>query len=309
MSAPVALANEDRPLLGISMMLVAYLCFSFIDAGAKWLAIAGLPAMQLAFMRYFGHFAISTALLVRTGEGWSAFSSPRLPLVVLRGTLLMVSTVLNFTALRYIPLTLTSTILFSAPIIICALSWPLLGERVGIWRWSAIIIGFVGIVIASRPFDESFHWAVLLSLAGAFCFAMYSILTRHLAGVVATDTMQFYSGVVGTMTLLPFAATQWIAPQTAMGWIVLFGIGVFGWMGHQILTKAHSFATATTLTPFAYSFIIYLAVWSYFLFNHLPDQWTITGGAIIIAAGLVIWGRQRHLAQVAMAMPPGKAVS
>lgn len=296
MSSLAVKANEDRALLGIAMMLGAYFCFSFIDSGVKWLALAGLPALQLSFMRYVGHFIISLFIIGRGGVSMDRFKSDKMGLVILRGALLMMSTILNFFAIRYIPLTLTSTILFSAPIILCALSWPLLGERVGVWRWAAILVGFCGILVAIRPFDESFHWAVLLSLTGAFCFAMYSVLTRKLAGVVAIDTMQFYSGAVGTFVLLPFAILEWQNPVGLGNWIIMFGIGVVAWLGHQIMTTAHSYAPATTLTPFAYSFILYLTVWSYFVFDHLPDQWTILGAAIIISAGLFIWFRERRKA-------------
>ena len=127
--------KQDRALFGIILMVIAYLIFSFIDVSAKWLAIAGLPAMQLAFMRYVGHMAISTGLLVRDGDLGSLFRTKYLLVVMFRGSLLMGSTILNFIAVQYLPLTLTSTILFSEPIIICLLSWPLLGEKVGYWRW------------------------------------------------------------------------------------------------------------------------------------------------------------------------------
>ncbi len=296
MARPAARANEDRPLQGIALMLLAYLMFSFIDVSAKWLALFGLPALQLAFMRYFGHFVISTGLIMRGGISFDRFSTHRLGLVILRGCLLMASTILNFIAVRYLPLTLTSTILFSAPLIICALSWPLLGERVGFWRWLAVMVGFVGILVAIRPFDESFHWAMLLSLTAAASFAMYSILTRKLSGVVAIDTLQFYSGLIGVVVLLPFAALQWENPTTVFQWVVLFGLGFFGWFGHQLLTIAHGFASASTLTPYGYSFIVYLTVWSYFVFDHLPDQWTMLGAVIIVMAGLFIWFRERRLA-------------
>jgi len=296
MAGLAAKANTDQPILGIVMMLAAYFCFSFIDTSAKWLALVGLPALQLAFMRYLAHFFISLFLIGRGGLSAERFQSEKIGLVVLRAALLMGSTILNFIAIRYIPLTLTSTILFSAPIMLCALSWPLLGERVGRWRWFAILVGFCGILVAIRPFDESFHWAVFLSLAGAGCFAMYSILTRRLSGIVAIDTMQFYSGLVGTAALLPFAILEWQNPGTASDWMIMIGLGVFGWLGHQILTKAHSFAPASTLTPFAYSFILYLTVWSYFIFDHLPDRWTVLGAAIIISAGLFIWIREQKIA-------------
>ena len=295
MAILAAKANEDRPTAGILLMLCAFFVFSLIDVNAKWLAFLGLPALQLSFMRYVGHFVISTFLIFKGGADLSRFGTDHWFLVISRGFLLMVSTILNFIAVQYLPLTLTSTILFSAPIMICALSWPLLGERVGIWRWSAIMVGFCGILLAIRPFDESFHWAVFLSLAGAFCFALYSLLTRKLSGVVASDTMQFYSGFVGTFLLLPFAVYLWESPETAFQWGQMVFLGVFGWLGHELLTRAHGFAPASTLTPFGYAFILYMTFWSMVVFDQIPDGWTIAGAIIIVLAGLIIWFREVSL--------------
>ena len=290
-------ATEDKVLTGIVLILLANLVFSFIDTGSKWLALFGLSALQLSFMRYFGHFIISSALILKGGVQLDRFACEKPLLVVLRGALLMLSTVLNFFAIRYLPLTLTSTILFSAPILICALSWPLLREAVGPYRWFAIALGFVGIVIAIRPFGEAFHPAVFLSIGGAFAFALYSILTRKLSGVVAADTMQFYSGFIGTLVLLPFAIWQWQSPETTFQWMILFGLGLAGWGGHQMLTNAMLYAPANVLMPFGYSFILYLTVWSFFVFDHVPDQWVIVGAVIIVAAGLMIWHRERLISQ------------
>ena len=275
-------------------MLIAYLLFSCIDTGSKWLALFAIPAMQLSFMRYIGHFCISLGLVGRDGFAPSRFACEKPVLVLLRGVLLMLSTVLNFFAIRYLPLSLTGTILFSAPIIVCALSWPLLRERVGIYRWFAIALGFVGILVAIRPFSEDFHWAVFLSLAGAVSFALYSILTRKLSGVVSTDIMQFYSGLVGTAVLLPFAVLEWQNPDDAFSWVVMISLGFFGWAGHQMLTRAMGVAPANLLMPFGYSFILYLTTWSYLVFNNTPDVWTLMGAAIIIVAGLIIWFRERQ---------------
>lgn len=297
MAVLTAKANEDKPVAGIVLMLFAFFVFSLIDVNAKWLAVLGLPALQLSFMRYIGHFVISTLMIFKGGADLSRFGTDHWFLVLSRGFLLMVSTILNFVAVQYLPLTLTSTILFSAPIMICALSWPLLGERVGIWRWSAIMIGFCGILIAIRPFDETFHWAVFLSLSGAFCFALYSLLTRKLSGIVASDTMQFYSGLVGTAILLPFAVVLWESPETSFQWTQMICLGVFGWAGHELLTRAHGFAPASTLTPFGYTFIVYMTLWSMLVFNHIPDFWTVLGAVVIIIAGLIIWLREIRLSK------------
>ena len=289
--------GEERILFGISLMLVAYLIFSFIDTSVKWLAIAGLPALQLAFMRYAAHFFISLFIPSRDGLSRKQFATERLFLVVIRGGLIMTSTIFNFFAVRYLPLTLTSTILFSSPLIVCALSWPLLGERVGPWRWFAILIGFFGVIIAIRPFDDQFHWAVFLSMSSAFSFSLYLILTRKLAGQVSTDTMQFYSGAVGFFALLPFAILQWTNPANLIDWIILISMGIWGWAGHQLLTNAHRHAPANILSPFSYSFILFLTVWSYLLFAHVPDVWTVMGAAVIVVAGMILWFRERHLAR------------
>ena len=285
-------AREDRALYGIMLMLVAYLLFSCIDTGAKWLALLGLPALQLSFMRYVGHFVISTSILSAEGFSLRKISTPYLGLAILRASCLMIATILNFIAVNYLPLTLTATILFSSPIIICLLSWPLLGERVGIYRWIAIILGFIGVTIAIRPFDDSFHWAMLLSLTGAFLFALYSIITRHLSGKVSVDVMQFYSGAIGTFVILPFAVMQWQSPDNVTDWAIMISLGIFGWGGHQLLTTAHRFAPASTLMPFGYSFILYVTIWSLIIFDYLPDKWTITGGSIIVIAGIIIWYRE-----------------
>ncbi|MEL6966878.1 MAG: DMT family transporter [Pseudomonadota bacterium] len=289
--------KADQPLIAIPLILCAWLMFSFIDTSAKWLALAGLASVQLAFMRYLGAFVISLILLNREGIDRDSFKAERLGLVLVRGALLAGSTVFNFIAVRYLSLTLTSTILFSAPIIVTALAGPLLGERVGLWRWLAILVGFGGILIAVQPFGADFHPAVFLSMCAATCFSLYAVLTRKLSETESTATLQFYAGLVGTTSLLPFAILQWQNPATTADWFILVGLGFFGWLGHEFLTRAHEYAPASTLTPYTYSFILYLAVWSAFVFNDWPTLNTILGATVVIASGLFIWLRERKLAR------------
>jgi len=286
--------RQEKVAFGISLMLGAYLLFSFIDVGAKWLGALGLPAAQLAFMRYAPHFVVSSIIIIRSHE-ISSLRSSYAPVLAFRGSLLMISTILNFFAVRYLPLTLTSTILFSAPLMTCMLSQPMLAEKVGLFRWTAVLFGFVGVIIAIRPFDESFHWAALLSLGGAFCFALYALLTRKYAGRVSTDVMQFYSGAVGTFCLLPFAFIYWENPASIKDWAIMVSLGIFSWAGHQLLTQAHRFAATSILMPFGYSFILFLTIWSYLIFDHLPDRWTLIGGSIVVVSGLFIWFRETRI--------------
>lgn len=300
--APVshlARPREDNAGKGIALMLTAYLLFSFTDTSVKWLSLAGIPAMQLAFMRFGVHLALSTGpMLGRDHSGWTA-PRAQAALMLLRGGLLLVSTSTNFIALRYLDLTVVAAIQFSSPILVCALSVPLLGERVGPWRWGAIVLGFLGVLIVVRPWSAEFHPAAMLSVISATSLALFSILTRRLAGVAAPRTMQLYGGLVGTVVLLPVAIWVWQAPATPLDWGLMFAVGLFAWSGHHFFSRAHGYAPASVLMPFSYSFLIYLAISGFLVFGTVPDVMTLTGAAVIALAGLTIWWRERPVRRAA----------
>jgi drug/metabolite transporter (DMT)-like permease len=287
-------ALEDRPQLGIFMMLAAWFLFALVDTSAKWLALAAFPAFQLAFMRYAVHFIISIGMIVRDGTQLARFRTGHVWQVLSRAALLVSATLGNFYALNFLPLTVISAIMFSSPIIVCFLSMTLLKEHIGPWRWGAIILGFVGVLIVIRPFGEAFHPAMLLPLYNATALALYSLMTRKLAGIVAVDTQQFYLGALGTFVLLPFALWSWVPTATTLQTLLLIGLGVSGWAGHQLLTNAHRFAPANTLMPYTYSFMIYIAMLSWLVFGHLPDEWVVVGAVVIVLSGLIIWKREQH---------------
>ncbi|SDY89146.1 Permease of the drug/metabolite transporter (DMT) superfamily [Jannaschia faecimaris] len=295
--APVshlARAREDNPGRGIALMLLAYGLFACTDTSVKWLSLAGIPAMQMAFMRFSVHLALSTGPMITSADhsGWTAPRAQALAMLG-RGTLLLVSTTTNFIALRYLDLTVSAAIMFSSPILVSALSVPLLGERVGPWRWGAIVLGFLGVLIVVRPWSAEFHWAVLFSLTAATALALFSIMTRKMAGVAAPRTMQLYAGLVGSVVLAPVAFWVWDSPTTALDWGLLLAIGCFAWGGHHFFSQAHGYAEASVLMPFSYSFLIYLAISGFVVFGTVPDMMTLLGAAVIAAAGLVIWWRER----------------
>ncbi|MCK0166276.1 DMT family transporter [Jannaschia sp. S6380] len=294
--APVsrlARPREDNPGRGIVLMLTAYALFSLTDTSVKWLSLAGLPALQLAFMRFGVHLALSTGpMLGRDHSGWTA-PWPLWAVILGRGGLLMISTIGNFIALRYLDLTVAAAIMFSSPILVSALSVPLLGETVGRWRWSAICVGFVGVLIVVRPWAAEFHWAALCSVASATALALFSIMTRRLAGVAAPRTMQLYAGFVGTCALAPLMFWVWEAPATALDWGLMFAVGFFAWSGHHFFSQAHGYAPASVLMPFSYSFLIYMTLTGLVVFGTVPDGQTVLGALVIAIAGLVIWWRER----------------
>lgn len=285
---------EDRRLTAIACVACAYAFFTCIDSCAKWLVLAGLPPMEVVFVRYAVHAAI-VLLLFLPQRGPSLFHTRRPGLEFLRGAALLTSTILNFLAVQYLPLTLTAAVLFTLPLWVCALSIPLLGERVGPRRWTAIFIGFAGVLIATQPWTADVHWAVVLSIGTAISAAFYAILTRKLAGIDATATQQFYAAGLATIGVAPFAFFDWLWPVTTVDWVAFVLIGIFGWSGHQLLTVAHRFAAASALAPFAYVQLIYMTTSSWLIFSQPPGPSIVAGSLVIVASGLYVWLRERQL--------------
>jgi drug/metabolite transporter (DMT)-like permease len=287
---------EDRRLTGIGLILIATLFFTGIDSCAKWLVLAGMPAMVVVFVRYAVHMLLVAALFLPIQRS-KLFVTGRPWLEAVRGAALLGSTIFNFIAVFYLPLTLTAAIFFTVPLWICVLSIPLLGERVGVRRWAAIAVGLSGALIATRPWSADFHWAVFLSVGTAVCAAIYSILTRKLAGIDSTATQQFYAASLATIGIAPFALLNWDWPVAEVDWIVFGLIGLFGWAGHQCLTIAHRYAPATVLAPFLYAQMLYMTVSSWVIFHNPPNLWVLTGAVIVLSSGLYVWLREKQLSR------------
>lgn len=287
--------TEDRRLMAIGLMLAAFLVFTGIDTSAKWLVQSGIPATEVVFIRYATHLAIALALIL-PAEGLRLFHTSAPKLELLRGLFLVASTFFNFFALKYLPLTVTVSIFFAAPLVVCALSIPLLGEKVGLRRWSAIGVGFLGVLIVTRPWGASFHWSMGLSLAALCCASMYFVMTRRLAGIDSAGTQQLFASLVAVVVALPLLALGWIWPTAPADWLAFALIGVFGWAGHQLATVAHRLAPASALAPFVYIQIVYMTASSWLIFHSPPDLWVLAGAAVVMGAGLYVWLRERQLA-------------
>ncbi len=285
---------QDRRGLAVLMMLVAFACFTLLDSSAKWLVTTGMSPWAAVFSRYAVHLAIVAALIIPS-QGTHSLDSKAPIKETLRALLLLASTVCNFMAVQYLPLTLTSTIFFSIPVFVCVLSIPILGETVRMRRWIAIAVGFAGILIVTRPWTGAFHWAMLLAIGAALCASMYQILTRMLAGVDSTNTQQFYAAIVATAGVAPMAYLHWQTPEGSLAWVLFLAMGVFGWLGHQMLTVAHRYAPASVLAPFVYVQLFYMTASSWIVFNQPPTVWILAGAPIIIGSGFYIWWRERQL--------------
>jgi drug/metabolite transporter (DMT)-like permease len=294
--SPAIAPFEERRLFGIGLALVAYFMFTGIDSSAKWLGLAGLPALQVVFIRYAVHLGL-VAVIHLPRQRMALFRTSSLKLQALRAGALLAATSCNFIAVRYLPLTVTGSIAFTMPLILCALSVPLLGEQVGWRRWSAILVGFLGVIVIVRPGTDAFHPAALLSLLAALASAFYFLITRMMAGSDTSAAQQFYIGIFATIALLPFALIDWVWPSDPAAWVAFFAIGAFGFVGHQFVAEAHRHAPASLIAPFSYTQIIFMAGASWIVFNEPPDVWLYVGAPIVVGSGLYIWLRERKLAR------------
>lgn len=234
----------------------------------------------MVFARYAGHFLIGLALYLPQ-EGKAALRSNAGGKQLLRSVFLMGSTLCNFTALQYLPLTITTTVMFVGPVVVTLLSVPILKEKVGLRRLLAVLAGFCGVVIAIQPWGAEFHPAMFFSLGALMMASLYMIMTRMLAGVEANSTQQIWSSGIAAAALCPF----------------VLAIGLLGACGHICATIAHRWADASLLAPVIYIQIFQASFAGVLVFDTWPTVWTLGGGLVIIGSGLYIWQRERHLAR------------
>lgn len=287
------LARERRQrLTGIALMVGAVATFSGIDASSKYLNLH-MGILQVVWARYT--FAFLLTLIVSnpiTRPGLAHTTRPWLQIG--RSVLLVGSTALNVLALRYLQLDQTVSIMFSMPFLVALLAGPMLGEWIGPKRWIAISIGFVGVLVVIRPGFGGMHPAALLTVAGTFLYAIYTISTRILARTDPTDTTLFYSNVVGcigTSFLLPFV---WTTPQSWVVVAVMVAIGFFGAFGHFLMIAAHRLAPAPILAPFIYTQLVWMVTLGYLIFGDIPSRWTLIGASIVIGSGLYLLFSERR---------------
>lgn len=281
-------------LFGIALMCVAVFSFAVTDATAKWLT-GHINVFIVVWARYVTHFALS--LLVFNPWTTPGLLRTRRPLLQIgRSALLFATTALNFTALQFLQLDQTVSIMFSVPFFVALFAGPLLGERVGAERWIAIMVGFSGILLVVRPGAGGIHPAAILCVAAAATYALYAITTRMLAKTDASSTTLFYTSLVGSVAAslpLPFV---WETPHEPLVFGAMLELGLVAGFGHFLLILAHARAPAATLAPFIYAQIFGMILLGWLIFGQVPSLWTLAGAGVVIASGiylLLMEARQR----------------
>ncbi len=191
---------EDRASVGVMMMILAVILFTGIDTSAKWLSIAGLPVLEIVFLRYFVHFLLAMLIYIPQ-DGLSIFRSNAPKKQFLRSIFLFLSTVFNFAALKFLLITVTTTIAFAGPIVTTLLAIPILGEKVGIHRIIAVCVGFSALFWLYSH-GLTFHPAMILSLGNLIIVSGYFIMTRMIAGIESNATQQIWGSGVASIALL-----------------------------------------------------------------------------------------------------------
>ncbi|MDF9831861.1 drug/metabolite transporter (DMT)-like permease [Ereboglobus sp. PH5-5] len=290
-SASDAGGGANTTLAGIALLVAAVACFACMDTTVKWLS-ASLPSLQIVSIRYIGSFLLTLALL-RPAPGAPLLKAKRPGLQILRSLGIVLTTVCSFTALQYIPLTEVTSVTFSSPLIVAVIAWPLLGEKMGPRRVVAVLVGFAGVIVITRPGSHGVHPAIALAVLAAITNALYAVATRMLAAHDSPKTTIFYTGLCGTVIMLPILPFAWQTPTTIGTWLGLLVTGVFGALGHWLLILAHQRATATVLAPFFYAQLVFAMGLAMLFLGERPDVWTFVGASIVMGSGLYLIYRER----------------
>lgn len=287
---PVSAAQKAA---GIGLMVLAVLLFTCMDTIGKTLT-ASYPVQQVVWARYLFQLVFISLPVLWLGTG--LVTTSHLGLQVVRGVLVTVATLCMFTAISVIPLANAYTVTFIAPLLVTLLSIPVLGEHVGWRRGSAIVAGFVGVLVVLRPGLGVMHPAAFLLLITATCFALYQIITRVMsAGTDETPlTMLFYLALVGTLVLSAVVPFYW-QPVAPSDWPWMAAMGVLGGIGHLMLIRALRLAPASLISPFTYTQLVWALILGYAVFGDLPDLWTLTGCVVIVSSGLYVFYREAVL--------------
>jgi drug/metabolite transporter (DMT)-like permease len=281
-----AAGTQDRIGLGIAGIVIGMFAVSIMDALAKWLA-AGYPISELVFFRSL--FALPLVFFILWQQrGGVAALTPRWRLGhALRASLSLGALFAFFTGLRYLPLAEAISIAFAAPLFVTALSVPILGERVGPRRWAAVVVGFIGVLVMTRPGAEAFRPEALYILAAALCYALSMLVTRRLARSDTTPAIML-SGIclalVVSGLMLPFG---WRTPG-AVDFLLLALLGLVGGIGMYFMTQAYRYAPAAVIAPFDYTALLWGTLFGWLVWQELPGTNVWLGAAIVVASGLYI---------------------
>jgi len=289
------------PLSAILLIVVASACFSAVDVTVKHLS-QRYPVPLLVWARW-GVQALVLLAVMGPRMRLDLVRTTRLPLHLVRGIVLIASSLCFFSSLRYLPLAEATALNFTAPMLVTLMAAWLLRERVTRPRWVFVAAGLLGMLLIVRPGSEMLTPAALLALGAAALYATFQILTRKLAGENLMVLMM-YPSLVGTAVLslgLPFVHSDEWYPISDLGTFV--GIGIAGTVGHLLFVQAFQRASASAIAPFTYMQLVWSTLAGWLFFATFPDGWTLTGIVVIAGSGVVLTWYERWRASLPQSEP------
>ena len=273
----------------------AWMILPVMDAFAKFLS-SSLDVLQITWGRFF-FTAVFTFLLMIIFYRKSLIWTNKPLLQIIRGLFLVFSTYLFFYSISVISLPKALTLAFVAPLSVTALSPFFLKEKVGIRRWTAVFIGFIGTLIVIRPGFLEYNLATFAALGTGFCYGFYLIITRKLSTSDNPLLTLLFTGSVGVVILSFFMPSVWINP-TPNQWYLMAIIGLIASVAHFFIILSLKYADASKLAPLGYTEIITNVIISYYFFNESPDNWTYLGLFIIVLSGIYVSRREYSLSKI-----------
>ena len=272
-----------RPGAAMGMMVAAMWIVPFMDVLAKQLG-DHYSVLQLSWAR-FAFFVVLMAPVMLWMHGRAALRLRDPGLQILRSALMLVANILYFAALQHMPIAEALALNFVAPIVVTALSPILLGERVGLARWGAVVAGFIGVLIIIRPGFAAFRPAFVLALEAGVCFAMYMLVSRHLASGAPAVVNLFYSVLFAAIAMTAVLPWIWVTPTLPdLGGMILIGLIAGG--SSALVLKAFEMAPVSLLAALVYSEMVMSCVVGYYFFGDLPDALSWLGIVIIVGSGV-----------------------
>ncbi|RYY23523.1 MAG: DMT family transporter [Sphingomonadales bacterium] len=286
--------TAPNPLRGILLFTLGVLLFACMDTTAKYL-VSRYDVPLVVAARYIGNLLLMSALLAPR-YGKELIETQRTGLVVVRALCLAASSLLVGFALQRMPVAETTAINFLAPMLVVLVAGPLLGERAGIVGWGAALAGFGGVLLIARPGSGLDPVGVACALLGVGAAAGYQILSRVLVASERTIALLFYTALVGSI-LFGLAAPWFLGARVpdAFETLLLCSLGVYGGLGHYLITAAYRDAPASVLAPVNYLQLLWAGLLGWIVFGHMPDRLSLIGMAIIAAAGAAVALHSRRL--------------
>ena len=302
--------NLSQGVLGIVYLLIAIFVISFQDILVKLLSASAIPLHELLALRYLLALVMFGWLVVFISS-YDGLKTEHIWKHLLRGLIAFIAGLSYYLALAVMPVAETVAIFFSAPMFVTVFSVLILKETVGVWRWGAVMVGFLGVLIMVRPGGDVFNPMAILVLVSAACYALSMLLARKMGSTESAVNLSFYSmlmnlggalsmatvahmgwfGALAEKSNFDFLTGTWIMPDS-MSLIIIFGIAVITVVSFHLITQAYRISAPSMLALFEYSSMFWAVLWGILFFSQYPDGWTMVGILLVVCAGLFTIGRE-----------------